>query len=411
MAERLLLEGSDLAELMAHVRQEFGPHAKVIRAERIRQGGFAGFFAKEKYELTVDVPQMPPAPVRPLRSHRPPPTSLEELLDAADAEEQSLRPDPDQARAAIAARPDQAAQAAKPRAATAGSQFATVLDQVRALADEGVPAEAFVPLAPSAPAGAAPAPATGGGTSTPSPLGLPGSAATSGPAATPDPGVRAAGERLRAALAGLGVPAELLAADPLTLTSVLDAVPPGPPPPRGPGQVLALVGSTADLAAVVPLLVDRMRLDAADVVAVGGTGRLVLGALGAQAPTQLGDTTSMSSWRARAATARHPWLVVVEAESDAEGRARAAELLGACRPDQVWAVVDARLKPADATRWLTDVSAHRPVDALAVRALLDTQAPGTVLGLGRPVAWLDGLPTSRLVWAAVLGQPLDAALG
>lgn len=409
MAERLLLEGSDLAELMAHVRQEFGPHAKVIRAERIRQGGFAGFFAKEKYELTVDVPQMPPAPVRPLRSHRPPPSSLEELLDAADAEEQQLRPDPDQARAAIAARPDQAAQAAKPRAATAGSQFATVLDQVRALADEGVPAEAFVPLAPSAPPGAAPAaagpPGTGGVPPAPAPLGLPGSATV------PDPGAQAAGERLRAALTGLGVPAELLAGDPLTLTSVLDAVPPGPPPPRGPGQVLALVGSTADLAAVVPLLVDRMRLAVADVVAVGGTGRLVLGALGAQAPTQLGDTTSMTSWRARAATARHPWLVVVEAESDAEGRARAAELVGACRPDQVWAVLDARLKPADATRWLADVGAHRPVDALAVRALLDTAAPGTVLGLGRPVAWLDGLPTSRLVWAAVLGQPLDAALG
>ncbi|MBU4337121.1 MAG: hypothetical protein KJ548_11160 [Actinobacteria bacterium] len=404
MAERLLLEGSDLSELMSHVRSEFGPHAKIIRAERVRQGGFAGFFAKEKYELTVDVPQMPPAPVRPLRSHRPPPSSLEELLDAADEADHSLLPDPMSAREAIVARPDQAAQAAKPRAATAGAQFATVLDQVRALADEGLPAEAFTPLIPSA---VAPEAAEASAVPpTPGPSRAQGSA---GAAVVPEPPVES-GERLRAALTGLGVPAQLLGGARLTLAGVLDAIPPGPTPPRDAGQVLALVGAAADLAAVVPLLVERMRLNPSDVVQVGGPARSDAAAA-PDRPTRVAGASGLSTWRARAATARHPWLVVVPVGADAEERAVAAEEVDACRPDQVWAVIDARLKPVDAVRWLDQVGARRPVDALAVRALMDTAAPGTVLGLGRPVAWLDGLPTSRMVWAAALGQPLDAALG
>ena len=59
MSQRLLLEGSDLAELMAHVQAEFGPGARIVRAERVRTGGFAGFFARERFELTVDVPEAP----------------------------------------------------------------------------------------------------------------------------------------------------------------------------------------------------------------------------------------------------------------------------------------------------------------------------------------------------------------
>src|SRR4051794_20116740 len=44
---------------MAHVQAEFGPDARVVRAERVRSGGFAGFFAHERFELTVDVPEKP----------------------------------------------------------------------------------------------------------------------------------------------------------------------------------------------------------------------------------------------------------------------------------------------------------------------------------------------------------------
>ena len=401
MAERLLLEGSNLAELMVHVRAEFGPHARIVRAERVRSGGVAGFFAKEKYELTVDVPAMPPTPVRPLRSRRPP-SSLTDLLDAADEAEAALAPDPVIARESIVARPDAAAQAAKPRAATGGAQFATVLDQVRALADEGLPPAAFAPSVPSqsGPPEQQVDPQTddAGGDR----------AAFTVPRAAPAPSSEGA---LRAALTRFGVPDELLSVSPLTLASVLAAIPQAPPLPRASGQVLVLVGAQSDVQALEPLLIDRMRLSPPDVVHVGVGLRLDPAVAGPDRPTRVTSLQGLSAWRNRAPLVRHPWLVVVPVDGEADARAEAAEQLSVARPDQVWAVVDARTKTADTLRWLDQIGSRRRVDAVAVRACQDSLAPGTVLGLGRPVAWLDGMPTSRVLWAAILGQPLDAALG
>lgn len=56
MSKRLLLEGTDLEALIVRVHGEIGPTAKVVKAERVRTGGVAGFFAKERFELTVEVP-------------------------------------------------------------------------------------------------------------------------------------------------------------------------------------------------------------------------------------------------------------------------------------------------------------------------------------------------------------------
>ncbi len=44
---------------MLRVREEMGPDATIVRAERVRTGGIAGFFAREHYELTVEVPDRP----------------------------------------------------------------------------------------------------------------------------------------------------------------------------------------------------------------------------------------------------------------------------------------------------------------------------------------------------------------
>ena len=75
MARRLLLEGSDIDELLVRIRQEHGPDARIVHAERKLVGGFAGFFAKLRYEVSVAVddpetaaeseaaPAVAPAPV------------------------------------------------------------------------------------------------------------------------------------------------------------------------------------------------------------------------------------------------------------------------------------------------------------------------------------------------------------
>ena len=96
MSTRLLLDGQDLRALMLRVRDEMGPGATIVRAERVRTGGIAGFFAREHYELTVEVPDPPERP--PPRSRPAPPldaarpdgqvaeaVGLEALLAAADS--------------------------------------------------------------------------------------------------------------------------------------------------------------------------------------------------------------------------------------------------------------------------------------------------------------------------------------
>ncbi|PPK94532.1 hypothetical protein CLV92_10734 [Kineococcus xinjiangensis] len=57
MSTHLLLEGSDLDALLAQAREEHGEGARIVRAERVRSGGVGGFFAKEHYQVTVEVPE------------------------------------------------------------------------------------------------------------------------------------------------------------------------------------------------------------------------------------------------------------------------------------------------------------------------------------------------------------------
>ena len=51
----MLLEGPDLHELLARVPQEYGTNATVVHAEQIRTGGIAGFFARQRFEIAVEV--------------------------------------------------------------------------------------------------------------------------------------------------------------------------------------------------------------------------------------------------------------------------------------------------------------------------------------------------------------------
>jgi hypothetical protein len=55
----LLLEGGDLQELLAQVRDEHGAKAKIVSAERVRAGGLTGLLRAERYELTIELPDEP----------------------------------------------------------------------------------------------------------------------------------------------------------------------------------------------------------------------------------------------------------------------------------------------------------------------------------------------------------------
>jgi hypothetical protein len=53
---RVLLEGPAIEPLLAQVREEYGSSVRIISADKVRSGGFGGFFAKQRYELSVEVP-------------------------------------------------------------------------------------------------------------------------------------------------------------------------------------------------------------------------------------------------------------------------------------------------------------------------------------------------------------------
>ena len=55
MPTHRLLEGTDIAKLLAQVRDEHGEDAKIVRAERVRTGGIGGFFSREHFELAVEI--------------------------------------------------------------------------------------------------------------------------------------------------------------------------------------------------------------------------------------------------------------------------------------------------------------------------------------------------------------------
>lgn len=396
---------------MVHVREEFGPTARIVRAERIRTGGVAGFFARERYELTVEVPE-PPRP-RPRALRQAPaaaaagPVGIDALLAAAEAAEAD---DPGSLSAGAAPRAAQAAGAAPvedgtPRVSTGAESFASVLEQVRAMAggqplaaDVEVPAPAervFSPLAPPAvpasPGDDAAAPVVLG----PAPAAVP-------PAAVPAAGAGAT--RSREALVRLGVPhrllADLPAGAPATLSALLTRVPDAPPLVRSRGSVVVVVGRGEDAMTVAGQLAERLRQAPAGIVLAGevehvpGRGR------------RLTTPAAAERWRTRSGESGDVALVVLGVGPEADDRTRAAAILAALDADQVWGVVDARDKARDCERWLGEVGAQRAVDVLAVRGLFETTEPGTVLDLPVPVAWIDGIPATRVAWAAALSQHL-----
>ena len=97
MPTQLQLEGAELEPLLDRVRSELGPGARIVQAEKVRTGGVAGFFARQRFELTVELPDdadqgTAPAPAAAPTRHAttalPPaaasPGAAASLLDLAD---------------------------------------------------------------------------------------------------------------------------------------------------------------------------------------------------------------------------------------------------------------------------------------------------------------------------------------
>jgi len=114
---RVLLEGRAIEPLLAQVRQEYGSGVRIISADKVRSGGFGGFFAKQHYELSVEVPdpaedaeEAPPrrtaVPAPPARPSDDGPSSLEQLLERAESRDHIAPDDTPRPQALSAQHPD-----------------------------------------------------------------------------------------------------------------------------------------------------------------------------------------------------------------------------------------------------------------------------------------------------------------
>ncbi|MDA8058640.1 MAG: hypothetical protein M0032_11840, partial [Actinomycetota bacterium] len=55
----LQFDGPDLEEVLEHAIAEAGPGGRIVTADRVRKGGVAGFFAREHFEVTVEIDDEP----------------------------------------------------------------------------------------------------------------------------------------------------------------------------------------------------------------------------------------------------------------------------------------------------------------------------------------------------------------
>jgi hypothetical protein len=374
VSTRLLLEGADVEELLARVHTEHGPEARIVKAERVRSGGVGGFFARERYEVTVEVPEVPEVPEAPddpgeaRDAVAASPGSVEDLLDAADARERADQP---VVRAWSPPAADAPAVVTMPRRplSTDGHDFAEVLSALTATAQrERRPA-------PTAASPTAAQPSTG-------------------------PGI--------AELSRLGVPDELLVhLGPGEVVRQMHRILRRlPVPPRSSlphGGVVAVVGQRRHAARCAAALAEQLRTDPAAV--------LYACAPDATVPARR-RVAGVGDARRRAAAARAKELtvvVVVDAEVEPADQAWAHDVLEALAPEQIWAVVDAGRKTEDTRRHLRAVAGQTGVDALAVHGTAGTSDPASVLALGSPVGLLDGAPATPAAWTALLLDRLEEA--
>lgn len=434
MPRRLLLDGEDLPALMLRVKAEMGPGARIVKAERIRDGGFAGFFARERYELVVELPDPPTARER-LRAARARAASgIDALLEAADAADEGT--DDAEAGTGLPAEPE-------PLVSTSTDTFAQVLASMREMVGD-VPVEAGARPADALPTEALPTealPADARPADAPPLMTWPVLPASERPVVEPgavEPDVVEPGAAESAAPVSAPVPAP---------ESVAESPTPAPPAPHGLdegttvarllelGVPVRLLDGFAGLTQPVPLsqLVRRfdrppaVRLDAGSLVVVAGPGDealrtaaqmaqrarldphdvLLAGEIGSVAGHGRRLLTVSAAARVRSRVRDDaPTIVALGVGPTPSGTVQAATLLAALDPDQAWAVLDAGERVGQMRRWLRAVGERRAFDAVAAVNAYSAQAPGTVLDVGTPVGWVDGLPATAVVWAALLSERL-----
>ncbi|TFD19037.1 hypothetical protein [Cryobacterium sp. TMT4-10] len=143
-----------------------------------------------------------------------------------------------------------------------------------------------------------------------------------------------------------------------------------------------------------------------------GSSPLVAGVLSTARSGRVTDRRTALAARARAVDQGETVFVAFGLESDDEAGEAAADeaaILAAVGADQVWVVVDAGRKAEDTAAWVSRLSAHLSLDAVAVIEAGSTASPETIDELGLPVGWIDGSEATSATMAGLRPSLTDRA--
>lgn len=340
MSRQVRLEGPSLQALHERVLAEHGRHARIVAAERVVSGGIRGFFAKQHFEVTVELPESGSPSVHSM--DLPTRVGLAALLEEADSAEAEL------------------AEAPHEQPSTATPDFAALLRQMTR--DTAPLAE---PLG-DAPGGAPALPVVGL---------LPIAAA---PAAYTPPA------------SAYAPPASAYAPPALPASGSGPAGAEPPVPIASPGDLVLCIGARSDAALLAADWAEWTGAEIARCVPAPQSAEAAAGPI-----RLLSDRRDAAAARARGVQRGAACIAVVELDGARAGADQAAQQLrerqlgtaASLLADQLWLVVDVTRKDNDTAAWVAACREIVDVHGIVAIGGGETATPGSVAALGLPVLW------------------------
>jgi hypothetical protein len=337
---RYHVEADSVDELNARILDQYGADAAVVATTVVTTGGVQGFFARRKFQATVEV-----ADGTPNDAHAfdlPARAGIAALLDSADYGD-AVDKLPVTSRTPAVRQP-------VPVGDLPATRRAPAVDQPGPVGD--LPATRTAPT-PDAPAGVR-------------------------AAATVDELPREHWAPSTATLDFAAILADLTLNTVAAIPAIRPPVPAGPMPLRGAGDLVVVIGLGDDSFAVATAIAN-------------GAGASILRIAGTVDRPGVGRVDDRrEAIASRAEGVRRERAVVVAFGLPRGGpTSESAIQLENLHADQFWVAVDAGRKPDDTARWVAAVSAIVPVAAVMSWAPDETASPHSVSQLGLPVGWLE----------------------